>query len=227
MAETCFGKTHPVYASSLCDLGLSLKHQGDYQGACTNYGEALDIYKQACESMPPPKYYPPKITTMVNLMVCLAEMNEIQDSLKMAADLVDVVGEANGSDSFAYGKILYQIAGIMEKISGRSEEAENIYLEALRILHSTGGEKIETAICMSNLAAFYVRERILKPGQCETPSEWSDADDLGRKYAQEVHRLCEKASAILEINHLQDSHPLSTKLKHIMNHSVSQESRSS
>lgn len=147
---TNYGKDHPYFASSLCNVGLVLKEQGQTEAAKPLYEQALVIYQRSLGEA----HQSTRIARQ-NLAIVHRQLKEFELALPLMAENLAGVKAEKGERSPEAANALYLVAGLKKDL-GSLDEAENLYLEALNILLEVyGDEHASVATCMNNMGVFY------------------------------------------------------------------------
>ncbi len=145
--EKVLGAEHPATATSLNNLALLLKSQGDYHGARPLYERALAIYEKALGVE-----HPDTATSLNNLAGLLKSQGDYEAARPLYERALAIYEKALGAEHPSTAATLSNLAGLLD-FQGDYEAARPLYERGLAIHEKVlGAEHPNTATSLNNLA---------------------------------------------------------------------------
>jgi CHAT domain-containing protein/Tfp pilus assembly protein PilF len=147
--KKALGEKHPLYATSLNNLGNLYQTMGDYQAALPLLQLALQVYKAALGK------HPDYARSLHNLATLYKDMGDHQAALPLLQQALRIWKEALGEKHPLYAHGLNSLA-VLYQVMGDHQAALPLFQQALRLRKEALGEKHPLyAMSLNNLAALY------------------------------------------------------------------------
>jgi tetratricopeptide (TPR) repeat protein len=145
-SEKLFGKSHPVYASSLNNLALVLKQRGLYLESISKYDEALKIYEQVLG-----KQHPNVAATLSNLGLLhitvsrhdskgLSKLQHAEIAYTYLSQALSIREASLNPNDPLISVSKYQVASSL-KAQNKFKEANSFYTQSVEELRKKVGDK--------------------------------------------------------------------------------------
>jgi tetratricopeptide (TPR) repeat protein len=145
--EKTLGPEHPDTATSLNNLALLLRHQGEFAGVRQLFERALAIWEKALGPE-----HPDTLTALNNLGCLLREQGNLKEAQPLFERALAIREKVLGSEHLKTVTSLRNLAGLLHT-QGDLAEARPLYKRALAISEKVfGSEHTETAASLHYLA---------------------------------------------------------------------------